>query len=93
MTEEIATALERFTPDGAYDTRAIDEALAALGLANLRIGVPPKKSSPRGPASRRTTESTQRCHRKDRRGWATPVEKGVRREPTGSSQKREERGH
>lgn len=51
MIKEIEVAIERFTADGAYDTRAMYDALATNGAEELRIVVPPgKTASPSRPA-------------------------------------------
>ena len=51
MIKEIEAAIERFTADGAYDTRAIYEALMAAGEPGTTIVIPPRKTaSPSKPA-------------------------------------------
>ena len=45
MIEQSEAAIARFTADGAYDTRAIYEALAASGEADITIVVPPKRTA------------------------------------------------
>ena len=51
MIEGIDAAIARFTADGAYDTRAIYEALRAAGAPGPTIVIPPRKTaSPSKPA-------------------------------------------
>ena len=51
MTGRIEAALERFAADGAYDTRAIYEALASDGVPAPTIVIPPRRTaSPSKPA-------------------------------------------
>ena len=51
MIKQTEAAIERFTADGAYDTRAIYDALAAIGAPGLNIVIPPRKTaSPSKPA-------------------------------------------
>ena len=51
MIEGIDAAIARFTADGAYDTRAIYEAFAAVGAPDPTIVIPPRKTaSPSKPA-------------------------------------------
>jgi hypothetical protein len=45
MIDHMEAAIARFTADGAYDTRAVYDALAASGEADLTIVVPPKKTA------------------------------------------------
>ncbi|MFT7624140.1 MAG: hypothetical protein ACI9WU_003327, partial [Myxococcota bacterium] len=59
MTGRIESAIERFTADGAYDTRAIYEALqeAAAGAPVPPIVIPPRKTaSPSKPAEESLAE-------------------------------------
>ena len=44
MPEQVKD-IAQFTADGAYDTRPMYEALAALAGANIRIVIPPKKTA------------------------------------------------
>jgi hypothetical protein len=41
MLEQIEGSVARSTADGAYDSRPMYEALAASGVANIKIVVPP----------------------------------------------------
>jgi len=51
MIKEDEASIRRFTADGAYDTRAIYEALATVGLPGIAIVIPPRKTaSPSKPA-------------------------------------------
>ena len=45
MIERIEAAIERFNADGAYDTTAIYEALAAIGARGVEIVIPPRKTA------------------------------------------------
>ncbi len=49
MINEMEVAIARFAADGAYDTRAIYEALAASGEAGVTIVVPPKRTAASDP--------------------------------------------
>ncbi len=49
MIDQMEAAIARFTADGAYDTRAIYEALAASGEADITIVVPPKRTAASDP--------------------------------------------
>jgi hypothetical protein len=44
MLEQIESSIARFTADGAYDSRPMYEALAASGVADIRIVIPPMKT-------------------------------------------------
>ncbi|MFH2009259.1 MAG: hypothetical protein ABI333_21900 [bacterium] len=73
MIEEIGVVIERFTADGAYDRRAIYEALTASGAANVRIVIPPKRTAaadPRatGPLDQRN-DAIERIAEVGRRQW------------------------
>ena len=51
MIKENKASIRRFTADGAYDTTAIYEALATVGLPEIAIVIPPRKTaSPSKPA-------------------------------------------
>ena len=73
-----ASDASRRTADGAYDTRAIYEALAAAGGSNPTIVIPPRKtaspSKPREELLQQRDESG-RCHKRkdssklERRTW------------------------
>ena len=45
MLEQIEGSIARFTADGAYDSRPMYEALAAAGVANIKIVIPPMKTA------------------------------------------------
>ncbi len=45
ILEGLDVMLERFTADGAYDTRAVYEAVAAIGVPGLKIVIPPKRTA------------------------------------------------
>jgi len=45
MLEQIEDSIAWFTADGAYDSRPMYEALAASGVANIRIVIPPMKTA------------------------------------------------
>ena len=51
MIEDIEAVIERFTADGAYDTRAIYDALGATGVPDLRIVVPPRRTASSSPTA------------------------------------------
>ena len=74
--EELEVAIERFTADGAHDTRAIYKALTAAGEREVTIVIPPRKTaSPSEPvdesleqrdaATRRIAEVGRRQRRKE----------------------------
>jgi hypothetical protein len=73
MTEQVEAAIGRFTADGAYDTRAIYEALAASGAANIRIAIPPKKTATVDPRAsgpwRQRNDAIERIAEVGRRQW------------------------
>ncbi|MFT7624675.1 MAG: hypothetical protein ACI9WU_003864 [Myxococcota bacterium] len=51
LIERIDASIQWFTADGAYDTRAIYDALAAVGVSGPTIVIPPRKTaSPSKPA-------------------------------------------
>jgi hypothetical protein len=51
MIKENEASISRFTADGAYDTTAINEALATVGLPGIAIVIPPRSTaSPSKPA-------------------------------------------
>ena len=43
--KQVEGAVARFTADGAYDRRALYEAVAAVGAADLRIVIPPERTA------------------------------------------------
>ena len=73
MIKEIEVAIERFTADGAYDTRAIYEALAGVTGSEVTVVVPPRKSaSPSKPAQAtfwQRDAAIQRIAEVGRRQW------------------------
>jgi hypothetical protein len=73
MIEEIGAVIERFTADGAYDTKAIYETLAAATATEPIIVVPPKRTAavvPRvtGPLGQRN-DAIERIAEVGRRQW------------------------
>jgi len=58
MVEVLDVSVQRFTADGAYDSRAMYEALAAVGVPGLRIVIPPPTTAV--PDSRATGARHQR---------------------------------
>ena len=73
MIEEIVTVIERFTADGAYDKRALYEALAVSGAASIKIVIPPKKTATVNPRAaepwRQRNHSIKRIAEVGRRQW------------------------
>ena len=73
MIEKIEVAIERFTADGAYDTRAIYEALTAAGERGTTIVIPPRKTASRSkPAEGRLKQrdaAIRRIAEVGRRQW------------------------
>ncbi|MSP17028.1 MAG: IS5 family transposase [Myxococcales bacterium] len=63
----------RFTADGAYDTRAIYEALAAVGGVGVNVVIPPKRdaapSASRDEVLRQRDEAIARIAEVGRRRW------------------------
>jgi hypothetical protein len=49
LIEQSGLVLERLTADGAYDTRAVYEAVARAGRPGVRIVIPPRKPAVRTP--------------------------------------------
>ena len=45
MMEDVGSGIGQFTADGAYDTRAVYEALAVSGTADIKVVIPPKKTA------------------------------------------------
>ena len=65
--------MARFTADGAYDSRDLYEAVAAVGAADLRIVIPPKRTAtvraePTGPWCQRNA-AIERIAAVGRRQW------------------------
>ena len=73
MIEKLAAPIERFTADGAYDTRGIYEAVAASSGARATIVVPPRKTaSPSKPAAavfEQRDDAIKRIAEVGRRQW------------------------
>ncbi len=83
MIGQMGAAIARFTADGAYDTRAIYEALAASGEADISIVVPPKRNAVSDPQA--AGPWCQRNAAIERiADVGRPVEEGGRRPPAGS---------
>lgn len=53
MIKQLEASIERFTADGAYDTRAIYEMLSAVGEPELEVVIPPRRTA----ASSKATET------------------------------------
>ena len=88
MIEEIVAVIERFTADGAYDRRAIYEALTASGAADIKVLIPPKKTAAVDPRAagpwRQRNDAIERIAKVGRRQW--------RKEPGAHRQARAENG-
>ena len=73
MIDQMEAAVARFTADGAYDTRAIYQALAARGAPGLKIVIPPKRTAavdPRATGSwRQRNAAIERIAEVGRRQW------------------------
>ena len=73
MLDEFEATIERFTADGAYDTRAMYDALAATGMPGLKIVIPPKRTAVADPraegAWRQRNEALERIAEVGRRQW------------------------
>ena len=73
MVEGLDVSVERFTADGAYDARAMYEALAAVGVPGLRIVIPPPTTAvpdPRATGSwRQRNEVLEAIARVGRHRW------------------------
>lgn len=73
MIEEVGSGIGRFTADGAYDTRAVYEALAVSGATNIKIVIPPKKTATVDPRAigpwRQRNDAIQRIAVVGRRLW------------------------
>ena len=73
MIERIEATVDRFTADGAYDTRAIYEALGAVGDAGPTIVIPPRRTaSPSRPKEHVLTQrdaAIRRIAEVGRRQW------------------------
>jgi hypothetical protein len=73
LLEQIEGTISRFTADGAYDSRPMYEALAALGATDIKIVIPPKKtaavdSRAKGPWCQRN-DAIERIGAVGRRQW------------------------
>jgi hypothetical protein len=75
MLKRVGAPVERFTADGAHDTRAMYEALAAAGSPDLNIVIPPKRTAAADPramgAWRQRNEALERIGDVGRRQWRT----------------------
>ena len=73
MIDRIEAVIDRFTADGAYDTRAIYEALAAAGAPGLKVVIPPKRTAAADPRAsglwRQRNEAIERIGEVGRRQW------------------------
>ena len=67
------TGIERFTADGAYDTRAVYEALAAAGGERITVVIPPRREATKSPsgeeALRQRDAAIERIGEVGRRRW------------------------
>ena len=69
----LRTTIDRFTADGAYDSRALYEAVSAIGSPALNIVIPPKSTAvvdfrAQG-AWRQRNEALERIEQVGRRQW------------------------
>lgn len=69
----LRTTIDRFTADGAYDSRALYEAVSAIGSPALKIVIPPKSTAvvdfrAQG-AWRQRNEALERIEQVGRRQW------------------------
>jgi Transposase DDE domain len=73
MIREQGPRIARFTADGAYDTRAIYDALAAAGGAAVRVVIPPRREATKSPsgeeALRQRDAAIERIGEVGRRQW------------------------
>lgn len=73
MVEAIEAVVERFTADGADDTRGMYVALAASGATNIRIVIPPMRTAAVDPRAagpwRQRNDAIQRIAEVGRRQW------------------------
>jgi len=73
MLKGLGVALERFTADGAYDTRAMYEAVGAIGAPSVKIVIPPKRTAVADPLAvgpwRQRNETQEWIARIARRQW------------------------
>ena len=73
MLKGLGVALERFTADGAYDTRAMYEAVGAIGAPSVKIVIPPKRTAVADPLAvgpwRQRNETQEWIARVGRRQW------------------------
>lgn len=69
----LGVTIERFTADGAYDSRALYEALSAIGSPCLQVVIPPKSTAVLDPraegAWRQRNEALERIGQVGRRQW------------------------
>ncbi len=45
LLEQIDSPIRRFTADGAYDTRSVDELRGEVGTADIKIVIPPRRGA------------------------------------------------
>ncbi|MBT6148479.1 MAG: IS5 family transposase [Gemmatimonadetes bacterium] len=73
MLEQIEGSIARFTADGAYDSRPMYEALAASGISNIKIVIPPMKTAAVDSRAtgiwRQRNEAIERISAVGRRQW------------------------
>jgi hypothetical protein len=89
--DRVESAIERFTADGAYDTKAIYAALHEAASPVPNIVIPRRKTATvsEPPDDILLQRDAARCgDREDRRGWKAPVAKGGRRLSASSRRKR-----
>ena len=73
MIEDLGAVVERFTADGAYDTRAVYGAIAATNSGDPTIMIPPKRTAAVDPhatgAWRQRNVGIERIAEVGRRQW------------------------
>jgi hypothetical protein len=69
----LGATIERFTADGDYDSRALYEAMSAVGSPDLKVVIPPKSTAVVGAraegAWRQRNEALERIAGVGRRQW------------------------
>ena len=73
LAAQITDPIERFTADGAYDTRHVYDTLGGIGTPNIKIVIPPRCSAvPSEPVSgpwEQRNAAVQRIAKIGRKGW------------------------
>ena len=77
LLEQVDSPIQRFTADGAYDTRSVYELLGQVGTADIKIVIPPRRGAVPLDGAEGTWAQAERDPRDDSQNRAPRMAAGV----------------